>query len=99
MEIKPIKDFWLRVKTEQSSTEVKNLYNCTVLRNNEDLNWYKGEWLKIQVNDYFTHIVKPAENIIQIAEIYNISKQDILDKNNLDTEKLFIGQQLKIYKE
>ena len=98
MEIKKIKEFWIRVDDEKNNTELMNKYNCSVERNNSSLNLYKGEWVKVTLNNYLTHIVKPVETLAQIAELYEVSKVDIMQKNGLETDKIYIGQQLKIYK-
>ena len=69
-----------------------------ILRNNETIKFYSGEWIKVKVNDYISHVVKPAETLKNIAEKHNISEEEIIKKNNLKTRKLFIGQILKIDK-
>ena len=69
-----------------------------ILRNNYEIPFYVGEWVRIRINDYITHIVKPAQNIEQIATIHNVDKNQIISDNNLSSEKLFIGQTLKIFK-
>ena len=99
MKIEMSDEFYYRIK---QNDEIYNCFNTSkenVLRNNEKLNFYAGEWVKIKVNDYLTHIVKPVENIEQIAKIHDITVEDILKDNNLQNSKLFIGQRLKIYKE
>ena len=42
------------------------------------------------------HIVKPLETLDNIAYMYFTDKQDIINRNGLKTEKLFIGQILWI---
>lgn len=42
------------------------------------------------------HSVKPLENLNDIASYYNINPQKIIDDNNLETSKLYIGQILVI---
>ena len=49
------------------------------------------------INDYCTHIVKPTETIEDISKLYNVDIDDIVKWNGLLTNKLFIGQNLKIY--
>ena len=60
---------------------------------------YKGEWVKIKVNDFILHFVKPAETINDIATLHNVSVEKIKQDNNLESDKLFIGKKLKIYQE
>lgn len=42
------------------------------------------------------YIVKPLDSIYRIAKMYNIAVEDIMLKNNLKDDKLFIGQILRI---
>jgi len=42
------------------------------------------------------HIVKPLESLDDISKMYFMDKLDIIQRNNLKTEKLFIGQILWI---
>ena len=100
MKIELDDEFFYRIDGENIN-ELYSKFNTSkdnVLRNNESLNLYSGEWVKIKKNDYLTHIVKPAENLTKICEIYNIEKQKIIEANNLTSEHLFIGQMLKIKK-
>ena len=96
MDIKTSKEFWVKIEKEKTIAEVENKFNATVERNNKDLNLYSGEWVKVCVNDYKVHVVKPTENLVRIAEIYNVSPQELMKQNNLENEKIFIGQRLKI---
>ena len=43
------------------------------------------------------HIVKPLETLENIANQYYTSMQDLIKRNNLKTDKLFIGQILWIW--
>ncbi len=82
------KDLYLKFNTSKDN----------VLRNNNKINFYKGEWVKIKVNNYIIHIVKPMENLTKISKNYNVQEQTLKDWNNLTSSKLFIGQHIKIYK-
>ena len=100
MQIELDKEFFYRIANE-TPAELHTKFNTSknnVLRNNENINFYSGEIVKIKTNDYLTHIVKPAENIKTICEKYNIDEQTLLDNNNLESAHLFIGQTLKIKK-
>ena len=100
MRIELDNEFFYRINQEKPS----NLYSKFntqkegVLRNNENLNFYDGEWIKIKQNDYVMHIVKPAETLNKICEIHCIDKQKLMLDNELKDEHLFIGQILKIKK-
>jgi len=98
METKICETFWYRVGGEQSVSELEQKFNAQILRNNTKLDLYQGEWVRVQVNDFITHIVKPTELLCKIAELYNIEKEKLIKDNNLESEKLFIGQCLKVYK-
>ena len=68
-----------------------------IVRNNKDIPLFAGELVEIKVNDYIQHFVRPAETLKNIAEFYNITTEEIVQTNSLQTEKLYIGQILKIY--
>ena len=99
--IKLQKQFVYRVKEEDDICYICKIFNTckeNILRNNNNIPLYAGELIEIKVNDYISHIVKPAESLKTICEEYNICKDDVIITNNLKTEKLYIGQMLKIYK-
>ena len=99
MEFKPVKQFYYRINGEKENELFKkfNTSQENILRNNNKLPLYKGEWVKISINDYILHIVKPMQNLDTIAKLYNVNTQQLIDWNNLACVKLFIGQQIKIY--
>jgi len=97
MEIRLCEQFDYRIKDKNK--DIYSMFNTSVenvLRNNKDLSLYEGEWVKIKVNDYVTHIVKPAETIDIIAKNYGTKTEQIIEENQLMSDKLFIGQILKI---
>ena len=101
MKLKLPKEFDYRVMSGdsvESICEKFNTCNENILRNNPNLSLYAGEWIRIKVNDFVMHIVKPAETINNIAKFHGVSKEKIINDNALNSEKLFIGQTLKIYK-
>lgn len=99
MDIKICDEFYYRITdVNLDMFSVFNTSKDSILRNNNKINFYPGEWVKIKANDYITHIVKPAETINLIAKLYEISADKIIKDNNIDNLKLFIGQRLKIYK-
>ena len=92
--------FYYRVQMGDNLNLIYNKFNTckeNVLRNNPELEIYPGEYIRIKVNNFKTHIVKPAETIDKIASFYNVSVQSIVMDNALNSNKLFIGQMLKIY--
>lgn len=102
MEITRPKKFYYRVQHGDNLNVLINKFNTSkenILRNNNNIDFYEGEWVIIKENAYILHCVKPMQTIEIIADIYNVSKEKIIADNNLFSNKLFIGQQLKIYKE
>ena len=99
MEIQMCEKFFYRVDDENEDLfQQLNTNKENILRNNNNIKLYKGEWVKVKVNDYISHIVKPAQTINQIADIYKLTIGKLKQDNNLQSEKLYIGQMLKIYK-
>ena len=41
-----------------------------------------------------THIVQPGETIYRISANYHISQKDLVDKNNIKNNNIFVGQKL-----
>lgn len=99
MKIEMCDEFYYKInhKGEKINTEL-NSCDENVLRNNNKISFYAGEWIKVKVNNYLTYIVKPAESLQDIANKYSISCDKIIFDNKLETKKLYIGQILKIFK-
>lgn len=97
MEIKLCDEFFYRITNNKKDiNKLLNTSHENILRNNPDLKFYDGEWVKIKLNDYMCHHVKPAETLKDIAEKYKITTTKLILDNNLQNDKLFIGQILKI---
>lgn len=99
MEIELCDEFYYRVNSNNFDY-LKN-FNTTeqeLIRNNPKIPLYIGEFIKIRKNKYLTHIVKPMETIEAVSKIYGLDKDKIKQDNDLNNDKLFIGQRLKIYK-
>ncbi len=93
-------DFYYRVLNGDTINSICEKFNSSkenIIRNNNFIELYEGEWIKIKVNNYIIHYVKPMENLESISKKYNIQKEKIILDNNLTCEKLFIGQSIKIY--
>jgi len=100
MEIKQCKQFYYRVQIGDDFFRICSRFNTSkynIIRNNNNLDLYVGEWIIIKIIEFKTHIVKPTEKLIDIATKYNIDIEKLKSDNNLKTEKLFIGQMLKVY--
>lgn len=94
------KQFVYRVLDGDTLASICLKFNTSIeniVRNNKDIPLFAGELIEIKVNDYIQHFVKPAQTLKDIAEMYNITTEEIKEKNNLQSEKLYIGQVLKIY--
>ena len=98
MEIKIKPQFLYRIQNESVHDLCKN-FNAEktgIIRNNNAYPCFAGEWVQINVNDYISHFVKPAQTIEDIAKIYGISPDKIIKDNYLTSTKLFIGQLIKV---
>ena len=100
MKIEMSDEFYYRVKDENNISLYQKLNTSkdNVLRNNDRLKFYNGEWVKVKVNDFIIHVVKPTETIDKIAQIYGVEQESLKKVNALKTDKLFIGQTIKIFK-
>ena len=99
--IRMCNDFYYRVQLGDTEQGLINKFNTShdgIIRNNSSINLYAGEWVRIKVNDYITHIVKPMETIAKISKKYNIGIDKIMADNSLTTDRLYIGQCIKIKK-
>ena len=100
MKIKQCNEFYYRVEVDDNIQLICQKFNTSkenILRNNNNLALYAGEWVIIKQNEFKTHIVKPMETLSSICKIYNVDKEKLKTDNNLETEKLYIGQCIKIY--
>lgn len=50
----------------------------------------------VEVENGENYIVRPLDTLASIAEKYNISKNQIIAKNNLHNDRVFVGQVLKL---
>ncbi len=91
-------EFFYRVEDNvQDLFQHLNTSKENVLRNNEKIDLYCGEWIKVKKNNYISYHVKPTDTLSKIASQFNQNKEKIASDNSLNSEKLFIGQILKIY--
>lgn len=99
MKIEMCDEFYYRIKEKSESVEFKfNSSKENVLRNNNKIEVYPGEMVYVKRNKFIIHHVKPMETLSSIAKIYNLTEEKISLDNDLKTDKLFIGQLLKILK-
>ncbi|NCB48684.1 MAG: LysM domain-containing protein [Clostridia bacterium] len=85
----------LEIDNEKNINEIIKKWKTSkaqIIYNNENLK--KGDKIVLKNLNLKTHIVKPMETLDEIAKKYNVSKEEILEKNKIS--QLFIGQQLFI---
>ena len=101
MEIKMSRQFYYKILPNETLKELCKKFNSNadnIMRNNVNLNLYPGEWVKVDVNNFLTYIAKPMETLDDVAKRFNVGKEKLMKDNKLETDKLFIGQNIKIYK-
>lgn len=101
MSLKLCNKFMYRVGQNENLNSLCKKFNTSkenVLRNNNNIPIYAGEWIEIKVNDYISHFVRPAETLQDIANTFSLDIDKIKKDNNLANEKVYIGQLIKIYK-
>jgi len=91
------------VQKGDSLYQIGNKYNVSVNKikeiNNLTSNLLSiGQILKIPISneEYITYIVKKGDSLYQIAKLYNTTPNEIKSLNNLTSNLLSIGQELKI---
>ena len=85
-----------RVQKDETLEDIAKIYNIStqILKQNITKNLYAGNCLAICGLNKKYHIVKPCETILSIAKQYDISAEQLLQKNKIT--KIFIGQMLEI---
>ncbi len=85
------------------NTSVNDIINTNNLKN---INLYIGQKLRIPEKDYSekpinfdVYIVKKGDSLYKISKEYNIPVDTIINDNNLNSNILRIGQELKLRKE
>lgn len=75
---------------------VKN-YKYNVIKKKEVSTLDDGlEYETSQIENGDIYVVKPLDNLIKICKINNVNVEEVMKKNNLKTERLFVGQVLKL---
>lgn len=84
-----------QVQNGETINEISNRFaNCKIIRNNPNIDLYDGEIIKVVRQSHKSHIVKPMETLDSIAKQYNLTQEHIMNINNLNSKRLFIGQTL-----
>lgn len=94
------KKFIYRVQENDTIISICEKFNTSkdnILRNNNEIPLYEGEIIEITINDFKIYNVQPTDTIHLISKKFNVSVEEIKQANSLTSDKLFIGQILKIY--
>ena len=62
----------------------------------DESNFYLNNVLLKRPQSDDIYIVKPLDTLDKISKMLNLEKEAIINLNNLKSERLFVGQQLKI---
>lgn len=85
-------NYLYKVKKNENALDIMSRgFSLNIIREIEE-----GDLLILSKPRSIRYIVKPLENIDNIAKNFGVKKDDIIDMNNLKTEKLFVGQILWI---
>lgn len=85
------KDFIYKVKKEDNLDTLRKKFG--------DRNYgyiYPGKLLYIPSTSAIMYVVKPLDTLSKICEKFQVEKASMIEKNNLKTERLFVGQKLII---
>ena len=69
-----------------------NINNCDCIT--ECNNIEKGQYVVVKPRDYFIHVVRPNQTILDIAKKFNTTQESIKKDNNCNN--VFVGQHLII---
>lgn len=86
-----------RIKSDETLLDIAKRYNTSIEyieKNTENIS--TGQWVLVKKVNITLHIVRPLETLNTIALLYNVDVNDIILKNNLVNNKLFLGQRLEI---
>lgn len=85
------KDFVYKIKKTDTLETLKKKFG--------DLDFgyiYAGKCIYIASTNALKYVVKPLDTLTKICEKFHVEKESIISINNLKTERLFVGQKLKI---
>lgn len=99
VEYKGTKYDYYQVKDGENLITIMQKFNLpagSIIRNNQNIDFYEGEVVKLVYQTNQTHIVKPMENLANIAQKYDTTVDRLIELNDLRTTRLFIGQSLVV---
>ena len=85
-----------KVGENETLDEIANCLGVSksyILQHNSET-LYEGKVLFLPEVDLKTYIVKPFDSLQSIAKDKNISVEELKEKNQLDSDYLFVGQKL-----
>ncbi len=84
--------------SKENNTDVKVKKDVEVKKDTEVKKEKKTSTdTKKKKQSYQTYTVKEGDNLTEIADSYDVDVADIKDWNDLDNDKILVGQKLKIY--
>lgn len=92
-------NMFVRVENGDNLTDILSRYQVkpsSIIRNNNTIDLYEGEIIKIICKRATEHIVKPAETLQSIAKLYNKNVDELVQINNLSSSRVFVGQRIII---
>ena len=93
---RPTKNVFYRVQKTDTLESIAHDFGITksyILQNNKNC-LYEGQVLFLPETNLSTYVVKPFDTIQKIASTYGKSVEDIKQKNNMETDFVFVGQKL-----
>ena len=86
-----------RIQNGEDTQTVAKKFNVSVHNiKTFDQTVEEGDFVKVENAFENIYIVKPLDTSKQIADIHNLTEEQIINNNNLKSKVLFIGQRLKL---
>ena len=91
--LQPQGNIVVRIGVDDTKGKICSTYRVSLqdLKYNQ---WRAGAYLSITKTHTKIHIVRPLETLQSIAQKYNLTIEDLIAKNGLKNNCVFIGQQL-----
>jgi len=82
----------------RSSSTPRLAENNSVVKNSNNNSFVNVNDTRIQQKNFITHTVMPKETVYSIAKKYNVSANDVMMWNQIQSNDVRVGQSLKIYR-
>ena len=98
LNIQQNKDIIYEVEDGETFESIAELFNLPVeyIKQNNSGNLYRGKMLFLPETEFLTYVVKPFDTLQKIANNFGTTTQNLMQKNSLKSEYVFIGQKLYI---